>query len=185
MTVSNEQAGQHPAPAPDVSWIIAAASFAFAVVQLDVTIVNVALPPIRAALDATMPMLQWTVDGYALSFAVLLLSAGVLSDRIGGRRTYLLGLALFALASAGCGLAYDIAWLIVARVALCLFGAWMTWRHAPPARRSDRVRAFDPAGQLLSIAALSGFIAAIIAARSPASSASAAWRHAWLNPCCR
>ena len=96
--------------------MIAAASFAFAVVQLDVTIVNVALPPIQEALNTSTSMLQWTVDGYTLSFAVLLLSAGVLSDGIGGRRAYLLGFALFALASAGCGLASNVAWLVGARV---------------------------------------------------------------------
>ncbi len=105
------------ANAPRLTGVVAAASFGFAVVQLDVTIVNVALPPIRSALHTTTSMLQWTVDGYALSFAVLLLSAGVLSDHIGGRRAYILGFILFALASAGCGFAPGINALVGARVA--------------------------------------------------------------------
>jgi DHA2 family methylenomycin A resistance protein-like MFS transporter len=218
---------------PRIGRVIAAASFGFAVVQLDVTIVNVALPAIRTALRTDTSMLQWSVDGYALSFAVLLLSAGVLSDHIGGRSAYLLGFILFALASAACGFAPDIGWLVGARVAqgigaallvpsslslinaaaagdhalraravgiwtaaggvtiaaapvvggllmqsfswrsiflvnlpLCLIGAAMTWRYAPPARRTGEARPFDPAGQLLAILALTGLIAAIIELRS-------------------
>ena len=99
------------------AWIIAAASFGFAVVQLDVTVVNVALPQVGASLAAGTAALQWVVDGYTLSFAALLLSAGVLADRIGARRAYLLGFALFTLASIACGLAPGARQLVAARVA--------------------------------------------------------------------
>jgi DHA2 family methylenomycin A resistance protein-like MFS transporter len=96
-------------------WIIAAASFGFMVVQLDVTIVNVALPAMSRDLGGGTAELQWVVDAYTLSFAVLLLSAGVLGDLFGARRVYLAGFGLFALASAACGLAPNASVLIAAR----------------------------------------------------------------------
>ncbi|GAA0499974.1 MFS transporter [Paractinoplanes deccanensis] len=83
---------------------------------IDVTIVNVALPPMAADLHASFGSLQWVVDGYALSLAVLLLGAGALADRIGHRRLYAAGLALFALSSLACGLATGDTMLITARV---------------------------------------------------------------------
>jgi DHA2 family methylenomycin A resistance protein-like MFS transporter len=98
-----------------IAWTIAAASFGFAVVQLDVTIVNVALPRLSVDLAASVPGLQWVVDAYSLVFAVLLLSAGVMGDRLGARRAYLIGLAGFALASAACGAAQTAGELIAAR----------------------------------------------------------------------
>jgi len=100
---------------PPAGWIIAAASFGFMVVQLDVTIVNVALPAMARDLGGGTDELQWVVDAYTLSFAVLLLSAGVLGDLFGARRVYLAGFGLFALASATCGLAPNATALIVAR----------------------------------------------------------------------
>lgn len=98
-----------------IVWTIVAASFGFAVVQLDVTIVNVALPRLSVDLAASVPGLQWIVDSYALVFSVLLLSAGALGDRLGAKRAYLIGLAGFALASAACGAAQTATELIAAR----------------------------------------------------------------------
>lgn len=98
-----------------VASIVAAASFGFVVVQLDVTIVNVALPAIASSLNAGMAELQWVVDAYSLVFAVLLLTAGVIGDRFGSRHTYLAGFCVFALASLGCGLATGATSLIAAR----------------------------------------------------------------------
>jgi len=92
-------------PARSVAWIIAASSFAFAVIQLDVTIVNVALSRISEDLGATVTELQWVVDAYTLGFAALLLSAGVLGDRLGSKRVFVAGLVGFAAASLACGLA--------------------------------------------------------------------------------
>ncbi len=97
--------------------VIAATSFSFVVTQLDVTIVNVALPHIASSLSVRVAGLQWVVDAYTLPFAVLMLSAGVLGDRFGSRRTYLIGLGVFAAASLGCGLAPNAATLIAARAA--------------------------------------------------------------------
>jgi DHA2 family methylenomycin A resistance protein-like MFS transporter len=108
-----------------VVWVTTAASFGFALVQLDVTIVNVALPHIAAELQAGIDRLQWVVDSYSLVFAALLLSMGYLGDRIGARKVYLGGMALFALASLGCGLSSNVAWLVVGRAAQGLAAAAM------------------------------------------------------------
>ncbi|SNY56070.1 MFS transporter [Paractinoplanes atraurantiacus] len=83
---------------------------------IDVTIVNVALPRMAADLHSTFGNLQWVIDGYALALAVLLLGAGALADRIGHRRLYAAGLAVFALSSLACGLATSDGFLIAARV---------------------------------------------------------------------
>ncbi len=100
---------------PTVTWTIAAASFGFAIVQLDVTIVNVALPHLNTALKTSVAGLQWVVDAYAMAFAVFLLSAGVLGDRFGAKRAYLFGFSIFTLASLACGAAQSETQLIIAR----------------------------------------------------------------------
>jgi len=97
--------------------IIAATSFGFVVTQLDVTIVNVALPHIASDLAVHVSGLQWVVDAYTLPFAVLMLSAGVLGDHFGSRCAYLAGLAIFGFASLACGLAPNVVTLIAARAA--------------------------------------------------------------------
>ncbi len=91
-------------------------SLGFLLVQLDVSIVNVALASIADSIRAGVTGLQWIVDSYALVFASLLLSAGALGDRVGACRTFVGGMALFLLGSLGCGLAPDAAVLIAARV---------------------------------------------------------------------
>jgi DHA2 family methylenomycin A resistance protein-like MFS transporter len=96
-------------------WLLIATSFAFVVVQLDVTIVNVALPQIGARLQAGVTGLQWVVDAYTLCFAALLISAGVIGDRFGSRRVYLTGFFIFTVASIVCGFAPTIGILIAAR----------------------------------------------------------------------
>jgi MFS family permease len=79
---------------------LAVAAFGFFVVTLDALVVSVALPAIGRDLGGGITGLQWVVDGYTLMFAALLLSAGALSDRIGARRAYGVGLAVFVAASA-------------------------------------------------------------------------------------
>jgi MFS transporter, DHA2 family, methylenomycin A resistance protein len=96
--------------------VLAAALLGFFVITLDAVIVNVVLPSIRRDLGGGVTGLQWVVDGYTLMFAALLLSAGSLSDRIGARRAFVLGLVVFVAASAACGLAPGMAVLIVARL---------------------------------------------------------------------
>jgi DHA2 family methylenomycin A resistance protein-like MFS transporter len=89
----------------------------FFVVTLDALVVNVALPSIGRDLGGGITGLQWVVDGYTLMFAALVLSAGALSDRIGARQAYGLGLAVFVAASAACGLAPGLGVLVAARLA--------------------------------------------------------------------
>ncbi len=93
---------------------LAVAVLGFFVVTLDALVVNVALPAIGRDLGGGITGLQWVVDGYTLMFAALLLSAGALSDRIGARRAYGVGLVLFVAASAACGLAPNLAsWRLI------------------------------------------------------------------------
>lgn len=96
---------------------VAAASLGFAIVQLDVTVVNVAIPSLGHSFGSSVHGLQWIVDAYTLSFAALLLTSGTLADRFGSRRLFAYGLALFLFASLGCALAPSLAALIAARVA--------------------------------------------------------------------
>jgi MFS transporter, DHA2 family, methylenomycin A resistance protein len=97
-------------------WALLAASLGFAVVQLDVSVVNVAVKAIGADLGGSVTGLQWVISAYTLAFAVLILSAGALGDRIGAKRLFVGGFAVFTLASAACGLAPNLATLIGARV---------------------------------------------------------------------
>ena len=99
-----------------VDWpVVAARSFGFALVQLDVSIVNVALARISQSIGSGVVGLQWIIDSYAIVFASLLLAAGALGDRVGARRAYVAGLALFTAASVGCGFAPGTALLMAAR----------------------------------------------------------------------
>ena len=84
-------------------------------VALDTLVVSTALSTIRADLGATIEELEWTVNAYNLSFAVLLMTAAAVGDRFGRRRMFVAGLALFSVASAACALAPDVGWLIAAR----------------------------------------------------------------------
>src|SRR5215831_3176187 len=85
-------------------------------VILDAMVVNVALASIGRELHGGVAGLQWVVDAYTLSFAGLLLAGGALAERIGARRVFLAGLALFALASAACGLSPSLPFLVGARL---------------------------------------------------------------------
>ena len=102
---------------PKIGLTILAASLGFVLVQLDVSIVNIALAKIGADLGTPVAGLQWVVDSYALAFAALLLSAGALGDQIGARKGFTIGFATFVAASLGCGLASGPIALIVARTA--------------------------------------------------------------------
>ncbi len=89
--------------------------FALAMVMIDNTVVNVALPTLNRELGASLSDLQWIVDGYVLAFASLLLTGGILGDRYGRKRMFLTGLAIFTMSSLACGLASSSTQLIGAR----------------------------------------------------------------------
>jgi EmrB/QacA subfamily drug resistance transporter len=97
------------------AWVLTLASLASCMAALDTLVVTTALTTIRLDLDASIDQLEWTVNAYNLSFAVLLMTAAALGDRFGRRRMFAAGLGLFALASAACALAPTIGWLIAAR----------------------------------------------------------------------
>ncbi|HEY4195224.1 MAG TPA: MFS transporter, partial [Mucilaginibacter sp.] len=97
-------------------FIVGTASLAFVVSQLDVSIVNIALPQIAKSLSASVSSLQWIVDAYTIAFAVLMLSAGGMSDLLGSKRIFQLGFLIFGLASMGCGLSWSPFSLIGFRV---------------------------------------------------------------------
>jgi MFS transporter, DHA2 family, methylenomycin A resistance protein len=94
---------------------LAAMSLGFGVVQLDVTIVNTALTTIGSGLQADIASLQWLVNAYTIGLAAFILTAGALGDRIGAKRVFMAGFALFTLASVACALAPNLGVLIAAR----------------------------------------------------------------------
>lgn len=112
-----------PAPAPgdgrrrtSPGLTLTAAMLGFALITLDASVVNVALPAIGDSLGGGMSGLQWVVDAYTLAFAALMLSTGAFSDRIGATRAYAIGITVFTAASVACGLAPSLPVLIGARV---------------------------------------------------------------------
>src|SRR6266446_2646748 len=109
------RSGVATAPCPQSAgpWILAATILGSSMVFIDGTVVNVALPALQKSLKATVLDVQWVVGSYALFLAALLLAGGSLGDRFGRRRVFCSGVALFALASIGCGLAHSVSQLIV------------------------------------------------------------------------
>src|ERR1041384_4054786 len=104
-------------------WTFAITSLALVMVTLDNLVVTTALPVIRKDLGAGIEGLEWTVNAYPLTFAVLLMTGAALGDRFGRRRLFAIGLALFTAASAAAALAPSIGALIAARAVQGLAGA--------------------------------------------------------------
>ena len=146
--------GTPPAPAATgsarhVRWVLPVTALAALFVSLDTTVVATALTALRLDLGVTGEQLEWTVNAYGLSFAVLMLSAVALGDRFGRRRVFAAGLAVFGLASVGCAVAPDLPFLVAARavqgagaaavmpLAMALLGA-----AVPPERRARALGAF-------------------------------------------
>src|SRR5467141_1248482 len=114
------RATSRPEPKParsdlSTSLTLAAMSLGYGVVQLDVTIVNTALDSIGTSLGGGVSELQWVVSSYTIAFAAFILTAGALGDRIGAKRIFMAGFAIFTAASVGCALAPNAAILIAAR----------------------------------------------------------------------
>ena len=95
-------------------WVLALTGIGSLMAALDTLVVSTALTTIRADLHASVQELEWTVNAYNLTFAVLLISAAALGDRIGRRTGYAAGLLVFAAASAACALAPNVGTLIAA-----------------------------------------------------------------------
>ena len=104
-------------------WILAATILASSMAFIDGTVVNVALPSLQQSLQATAIGVQWVVESYSLFLSALLLVGGSLGDHYGRRRIFLIGVTIFAIASAWCGIAPNINQLIIARAVQGIGGA--------------------------------------------------------------
>jgi len=120
-------------------WTLGAMCFALFMVMLDNTVVNVALPSIQRSLHASTSSLEWTVNAYTLSFAVLLVTGGRLGDLFGRRRVFLFGVVTFAVASAAIGFSPNDTWLVAGRAVQGVGAAFMM-----PATLSIISNAFPP-----------------------------------------
>ena len=109
------RAGHCAGPVSSGPWILAATILGSSMAFIDGTVVNVALPAMQSAMQATLADIQWVVEAYALFLAALLLIGGSLGDQYGRRKVFVTGVVLFSIASAWCGLAPNIPQLIFAR----------------------------------------------------------------------
>ena len=153
--MSHHQPGAEAADAYPKRWpALATLLLAGFMNLIDITIVNVALPRLQVSLGATSTDIEWVVAAYVLAFALGLLPFGRLGDVIGRKRMFLIGISLFTLFSALCGLAPSIGMLIGARVLQGLAGAMMmpqvlaiTQVMFPPQRARLRFLAVRPVGR--------------------------------------
>src|SRR6202162_1540646 len=97
------------------TWILAATIIGSSLAFIDSTVVNVALPALQTSFHATVVDVQWLVESYGLFLGALILVGGSLGDLLGRRLMFVLGVAIFSVASAGCGIPSSIHQLIVAR----------------------------------------------------------------------
>lgn len=147
--------------AKNTLWPLIALCLGFFMVIIDVTIVNVALPSIAKNLKGDVSWLQWVVDGYTLTFACFLLSAGNLGDRMGAKIAFMAGLILFVLASIGCGLSNSFLILTLFRLlqglaAALLVPTSLALINASYENNKDRAKAIGIWASIGGIAAAAG-----------------------------
>jgi EmrB/QacA subfamily drug resistance transporter len=136
---------------PAGRWVLLATVLGSALAFIDATVVNIALPRIAASLHADAGALQWTINGYTLSLASLILLGGSLGDRFGRRKIFVIGVSWFATASLLCGLAPTMDALIAARVLEGIGGALLT-----PGALAILQASFVPEDRARAIGAWSG-----------------------------
>ena len=145
---------------PTGRWVLLATVLGSGAAMLDATVVNIALPAIGRDLDAGFDGLQWTVNGYTLTLAALILLGGSLGDRYGRRRVFVLGTVWFALASLLCAVAPTIEVLIAARALQGIGGALLTPGSlailSATFAEHDRAKAIGAWSGLAGIAAAAG-----------------------------
>src|ERR1700689_3841080 len=139
-------------------WALGAMCFALFMIMLDNTVVNVALPSIQRSLNATTTTLEWTVNAYTLSFAVLLVTGGRLGDIFGRRRIFLAGVVVFALSSGAIGFSPSDTRLVAWRAIQGVGSAMMM-----PATLSIITNAFPPAERGKAIGTWAGVSALALA----------------------
>jgi MFS family permease len=140
-------------------WVLAITVLGSGIAALDATVVNIALPVIGRDFHASVAALQWVVNGCTLTLAAFLLIGGSLGDRSGRRAVYLTGIALFAVASAACGFAPDVTFLIITRLLQGAGAALLT-----PGSQAILEVSFRPADRSGAIGAWSGLGGLAIAA---------------------
>ena len=106
-------------------WTLGAMCFALFMIMLDNTVVNVALPSIQRDLHASLQTLEWTMNAYTLTFAVLMVTGGRLGDIFGRRRMFLFGVSLFGFSSLMIGFSPNDAWLVAFRAVQGVGAAFM------------------------------------------------------------
>jgi EmrB/QacA subfamily drug resistance transporter len=136
---------------PQGRWVLLATVLGSGLAFLDATVVNIALPSIGTDLDADAVGLQWTINGYTLSLASLILLGGSLGDRFGRRRIFVVGVIWFAVASLLCGVAPNVETLVAARVLQGVGGALLT-----PGSLAILEASFHPDDRAKAIGAWSG-----------------------------
>ncbi|MCB1384019.1 MAG: MFS transporter, partial [Notoacmeibacter sp.] len=128
--------------------------------MIDVTIVNVAVPSLQHAFNATASQIEWVVAAYTMTFAVCLLPFGRMGDIYGRRKVFLAGVILFTLASALCGMAHSMPMLILSRVVQGVGGAMMVPQTLAIAQvlfaPHERAAAFSLFGLTAGLASVSG-----------------------------
>jgi EmrB/QacA subfamily drug resistance transporter len=139
-------------------WTLGAVAFGLFMIMLDNTVVNVALPSIQRDLGIGISELEWIVNGYALTFAVLMLTGGKLADLLGRRLIFIAGLAIFTAASLACGLATSAGFLIGARIVQGVGAALMN-----PATLSIITATFPPRQRGMAIGIWAGVSAMALA----------------------
>src|SRR5215472_4549463 len=98
-------------------WVLAASILGSSLAFIDGTVVNVALPALQSSLGASLSDVQWIVEAYALTLSALLLAGGFLGDLYGRRRIFVIGVVIFGVASAACGLSRTVPEIVAARAA--------------------------------------------------------------------
>ncbi len=136
---------------PAGRWVVFATVLGSSLAFIDATVVNIALPAIGRDLESDAAGLQWTINGYALSLAALVLLGGSLGDRYGRRRIFLIGVTWFAVASLLCGFAPTMETLVAARVLQGIGGALLT-----PGALAILEASFSRADRSMAIGAWSG-----------------------------
>ena len=142
-------------------WALLATVLGTSLAFLDGTIVAIALPSIGAELRASLAGLQWTINGYTLALAGLILLGGALGDRYGRRRVFLVGVVWFALASLLCASAPSMAWLVAARILQGVGGALLI-----PGSLALIQASFHPDDRAAAVGAWSG-LGGVAAAAGP------------------
>jgi EmrB/QacA subfamily drug resistance transporter len=165
--VARPAPNSHPAPTLSTPrivvspWIVLLTlTLGFFMILLDTTIVNVAIPSIIDGLNASLDQILWILNAYVLTYAVLLITTGRLGDMVGPKKLFLIGLVIFTLSSAACGIAQNPAELITFRVIQGIGGAILTPQTLsiitsifPPERRGA---AFGVWGAVAGLAAVAG-----------------------------